>query len=54
MVGGANPAALGDAAPVRRASVEDSPTLRYGLPDPLALEVEVYERRPDPRGRLKA
>lgn len=54
VVGGANPAALGDAAPVRRASVEDSPTLRYGLPDPLALEVEVYERRPDPRGRLKA
>lgn len=51
VVGGTNPAALADAAPMRRASLEDSATLRYGLTDPGALEVEVYERRPDRRVR---
>ena len=51
VVGGTNPAALEDAVPMRRASLETSATLRYGLGDPLALEVEVYERRPDRRIR---
>ena len=51
VVGGTNPAALADAAPMRRAAVEDSMTLRYGLGDPGELEVEVYERRPDRRVR---
>lgn len=54
VVGGTNPAALADAVSMRRALVEDSPTLRYGLGDPLELEVEVYERRPDSRARRKA
>jgi diaminohydroxyphosphoribosylaminopyrimidine deaminase/5-amino-6-(5-phosphoribosylamino)uracil reductase len=53
VVGGTNPATLADGVPMRRALLEDSATLRYGLGDPLALEVEVYERRPDPRGRRK-
>jgi len=51
VVGGTNPAALADAAPMRRAALEDSMTLRYGLGDPGPLEVEVYERRPDRRVR---
>jgi diaminohydroxyphosphoribosylaminopyrimidine deaminase/5-amino-6-(5-phosphoribosylamino)uracil reductase len=51
VVGGTNPGALADAAPVRRATLEDSMTLRYGLGDPGDLEVEVYERRPDRRVR---
>jgi len=38
-----------DAVPMRRASIERSPTLRYGLGDPLVLEVEVYERWPGRR-----
>ncbi|MBX7185493.1 MAG: bifunctional diaminohydroxyphosphoribosylaminopyrimidine deaminase/5-amino-6-(5-phosphoribosylamino)uracil reductase RibD [Vicinamibacteria bacterium] len=54
VVGGPNPAALADAARVKRASAETSATLRYGLGDPLALEVEVYERRPDARSRPEA
>ena len=53
VVGGSNPAALADAVPMRRASIEHSPTLRYGLGDPLILEVEVYERRPEGRTARK-
>ncbi len=53
VVGGANPAVLKDAVPMRRASLETSAILRYGLGDPLALEVEVYERRPDGRAARK-
>lgn len=49
VVGGTNPPALADAVRMRRASIEGSATLRYGLQDPLALEVEVYERRTEPR-----
>lgn len=53
VVGGSNPAALADAVPMRRASPEHSPTLRYGLGDPLVLEAEVYERRPEGRAARK-
>jgi hypothetical protein len=38
---------------MRRASIENSATLRYGLGDPLALEVEVWERGPARRARRK-
>jgi diaminohydroxyphosphoribosylaminopyrimidine deaminase/5-amino-6-(5-phosphoribosylamino)uracil reductase len=51
VVGGTNPAALADAVAMRRASLEDSMTLRYGLTDPGGLEAEVYARRPDRRVR---
>jgi len=54
VVGGTNPATLADAAPMKRASIEDSATLGYGLGDPLALEVEVYERRPERRTGRKS
>jgi riboflavin biosynthesis pyrimidine reductase len=53
VVGGTNPAALADAAPMKRATIEDSATLRYGLSDPVALEAEVYERRPEKRARRR-
>jgi diaminohydroxyphosphoribosylaminopyrimidine deaminase/5-amino-6-(5-phosphoribosylamino)uracil reductase len=53
VVGGTDPASLAEGVRMRRASLENSTTQRYGLGDPLALEVEVYERRPDPQGRRK-
>jgi diaminohydroxyphosphoribosylaminopyrimidine deaminase/5-amino-6-(5-phosphoribosylamino)uracil reductase len=46
VVGGPNPATLREAVPMKRASLDLSATLRYGLPDSGPLEVEVYERRP--------
>lgn len=49
VVGGTNPRALAEAVPMRRASLEGSATQRYGLGDPLGLEVEVYERRNEGR-----
>ena len=45
VVGGRNPRTLGEAVKVRRATLETSPTLRYGLEPSSDLEVEVYERR---------
>lgn len=53
VVGGSNPAALAEAVPMKRALIEDSATLRYGLGDSLALEVEVYERRTERRARRR-
>jgi diaminohydroxyphosphoribosylaminopyrimidine deaminase/5-amino-6-(5-phosphoribosylamino)uracil reductase len=52
VVGGRNPLGIGEAAPVRRADPSRSATHRYGLGDPIALEVEVYERRPDGQRRI--
>ncbi len=46
VVGGPNPGALAEAVRLKRARIEDCPTLRYGLPGTGAIEVEVYERRP--------
>jgi len=45
VVGGRNPKTLSEAVKVRRARLETSATLRYGLADPTDLEVEVYERK---------
>lgn len=45
VVGGANPRALADAVPMRRAAFQDSATLHYGLQQSVGLAVEVYERR---------
>lgn len=45
VVGGRNPQTLGEAVKVRRATLETSPTLRYGLDPSSGLEVEVYERK---------
>jgi diaminohydroxyphosphoribosylaminopyrimidine deaminase/5-amino-6-(5-phosphoribosylamino)uracil reductase len=46
-VGGDNPLRLGQGVKVRRVAPLNSLTLRYGLPDSSALEVEVYEPRPN-------
>jgi diaminohydroxyphosphoribosylaminopyrimidine deaminase/5-amino-6-(5-phosphoribosylamino)uracil reductase len=51
VVGGTNPLTLAEAVPMRRASLEGSATLRYGLGDPGALEAEVYERVVRGKGR---
>jgi diaminohydroxyphosphoribosylaminopyrimidine deaminase/5-amino-6-(5-phosphoribosylamino)uracil reductase len=45
VVGGRNPRGLAEAVRMRRAVVESSATLRYGLEDRSGLEVEVYERK---------
>ncbi len=45
VVGGRNPRTLGEAVKVRRAVLETSATLRYGLEPAKDLEVEVYERK---------
>ncbi len=45
VVGGRNPRVLSEAVPVRRATLESSATMRYGLGDASGLEVEVYERK---------
>lgn len=45
VVGGRNPRALAEAVRVRRAVMETSATLRYGLEGAAGLEVEVYERK---------
>jgi diaminohydroxyphosphoribosylaminopyrimidine deaminase/5-amino-6-(5-phosphoribosylamino)uracil reductase len=47
VVGGTNPRSLIESVRLRRASGEDSATLRYGLAEPGALDVEVYERVPN-------
>jgi riboflavin biosynthesis pyrimidine reductase len=44
VVGGPDPRALADAVPMRRVGLDDSATLRYGLPDASEGGVEVYAR----------
>ena len=51
VVGGTNPRTLAEGVAVRRARIEESATLRYGLAHAEAIEVEVYERRPDRPGK---
>ena len=45
VVGGRNPRTLSEGVKVRRATIETSPTIRYGLEHAGDLEVEVYERK---------
>lgn len=45
VVGGPNPRALADAAPMRRLARDESATLRYGLKNGTEVGVEVYARR---------
>ncbi|MEO8500405.1 MAG: bifunctional diaminohydroxyphosphoribosylaminopyrimidine deaminase/5-amino-6-(5-phosphoribosylamino)uracil reductase RibD [Vicinamibacteria bacterium] len=51
VVGGTNPKTLAEAVVVRRAKLEESTTLRYGLDGSPSVEVEVYERRPERPGK---